>query len=83
MMMNKETKDTLLKLSPTKLFCWIKQEKQVHILYLRQIMLEKLNQLQQDIYKYSLNDDSEYIVDYSPKLSFFQVGNLFDINANQ
>lgn len=43
-------------------------------------MFDKLRQLQQDIYKYSLNEDNEYIVDYSPKLSFFQVGDLFDIS---
>jgi hypothetical protein len=43
-------------------------------------MLNKLRQLQNDIYKYSLNDNSEYIVGYSPKLSFFQVGDFFDIS---
>lgn len=43
-------------------------------------MLNKLRQLQHDIYKYSLNNNSEYIDGYSPKLSFFQVGYLFDIS---
>ena len=35
-------------------------------------MLNKLRQLQEDIYKYSINEDNEYIVNYSPKLSFFE-----------
>jgi hypothetical protein len=43
-------------------------------------MFEKLRQLQHDIYKYSLNDNNEYIVGYSPKLLFFQVDGFFDIS---
>lgn len=43
-------------------------------------MIDKLRQLQHEIYKYSLNDNREYTVGYSPKLTFFQVGDLFDIN---
>ncbi|MCU0352028.1 MAG: hypothetical protein MUF43_14560 [Flavobacterium sp.] len=42
-------------------------------------MLDKLKQLQQEIYNFSLQDEGEYIIDFSPKLLFFQVGDLFDI----
>lgn len=43
-------------------------------------MRDKLVKLQKDIYEYSLHHHDEYYVGYSPKLSFFPVGELFDIS---
>lgn len=42
-------------------------------------MLEKLIELQQDIYNYELAINDSYFVDYSSKISFFQIGDFFDI----
>lgn len=43
-------------------------------------MLAKLQQLQQEIYRYTTAEDKTYFPGYSPKLSFYQVGELFDIS---
>ncbi|HEY1195067.1 hypothetical protein [Flavobacterium sp.] len=42
-------------------------------------MRDQLKKLQEDIYNYSLAKDNDYYNNYSPKLSFFPVGNLFDV----
>lgn len=43
-------------------------------------MNKKLQKLQQAIYNFSLLDDGKYLAEYSPKLSFFPVGDLMDIS---
>ncbi|MGI4866524.1 MAG: hypothetical protein ACRYFZ_21555 [Janthinobacterium lividum] len=42
-------------------------------------MLDALLNLQKDILRYENQEGHGYMVDYSPKLLFFQVGDLFDI----
>lgn len=42
-------------------------------------MLSKLEELQREIYNYELKKDGEYYLDYSPKISFFKIGDYFDI----
>lgn len=42
-------------------------------------MLEALKKLQNDILHYENQQEYGYMVDYSPKLMFYQVGDLFDI----
>lgn len=42
-------------------------------------MLEALKKLQADILQYENQQEYGYMVGYSPKLMFYQVGNLFDV----
>jgi hypothetical protein len=42
-------------------------------------MLEALEKLQRDILHYETQQEYGYVVGYSPKLMFYQVGNLFEI----
>ncbi|MFD2938769.1 hypothetical protein [Flavobacterium notoginsengisoli] len=43
-------------------------------------MLDELKKLQQEIYNYSVENKGQFYTNYSPKLSFFPVGDLFEIN---